>query len=95
MGSLYNKQELNNLLTNSISYYNEKLNDHMFAICSSVTNSEINVFNNITKYLISKKYPIKKCDAKWFKLDDILNFTDYFDKSFLHTFLKFLKNNDL
>ena len=50
MGSLYNKQELNNLLTNSISYYNEKLNDHMFAICSSVTNSEINVFNNITNY---------------------------------------------
>ena len=56
---------------------------------------ELNVFNNTTKYLISKKYSVKKIDIKWFKLDEILNFTDYFDKSFLRTFLKFLKTSEL
>ena len=95
MGSLYNKKELNNLLTSSTSYYNDKLQDHMFAVNSNIKNEELNVFNNTTKYLISKKYSVKKIDIKWFKLDEILNFTDYFDKSFLRTFLKFLKTSEL
>ena len=95
MGSLYNEHKLNELLGNSTSYYNEKLNDHMFAVVSNIEDMELSVLNNTTKYLISKKYPVKKVDIKWFKLDEILNFTDYFDKSFLRTFLKFLKTNNL
>lgn len=98
MEFIYNKKQLEELLPDSTTYYNSKNKNSLFVVKSNINDEQIKIFNNISNFINNNSletYSGSKIELKWFRLDEILSYIDYFDKKFIRTLCRFLKENNL
>ena len=79
---------------NSITYNNQENKSIMFVIKYDIPKSKVDTLNNILRF-IQKSNLSAFSQFKWMSIDEILNFTDYFDKKFMLNLLKFLNDNSI
>ena len=97
--AFFSKDELTEILnTDCSSFYNKKTQKCILFLNRDISDDKINTSNNIINHLdsvVNSSFLIKKKNFKWFKLSQILDFIDYFNKDFIYDLLTFLKTHNL